>query len=269
MLSKIIAVRTTIINDRLIELKNKIMTGYIQAALFDCDGVITDTEPLHYISWEMAFKNVGITQKHDPALVQGLPGRVGTFNVLKQVDMVPAEMDIAMLESKMPDADVQKLNILIKSIVNDKNKYYLELIEKEKLIPMPGIESLLKMLQKYNVKMALVSSSSSAEQVLKNLGLNKYFDDSAIITGKDVGQYSVLQKTILRGKPYPDVFLEGAARLRVLAKRCIGFEDTVGGISAINNAGILSIGYDPTRKNELGEAYLDIYNFSQLIDVLG
>ena len=163
----------------------------IDAFIFDLDGVITDTAEYHYLAWKELANKIGI--EIDREFNETLKG--------------------------------------VSRMANDKNMYYVSLIEN--ITPkdiLPGISKLLENIKSNNIKIGLASASKNANMVLNNLKLVNYFDFIA-----DASKCK-------NSKPAPDIFLMALKGLNVEAKNCIGIEDAYSGIEAINTSGMYSVG---------------------------
>lgn len=121
----------------------------------------------------------------------------------------------------------------------------------------PGIRDFLEYYRARGVKMAVATSNSRelAEAVLAVHGLTDVFD--TVVTGCEVAH----------GKPWPDIYLEAAARLGVDAGECLVFEDVVAGIQAGRSAGMKVAAvedayslYQSRQKRELADYYVTDYN---------
>ncbi|MBD5530392.1 MAG: HAD family phosphatase [Lachnospiraceae bacterium] len=121
----------------------------------------------------------------------------------------------------------------------------------------PGVRDFLTYYRARGVKMAVATSNSQelAEAVLAAHGLTDFFD--TVVTGCEVAH----------GKPWPDIYLEAAARLGVNAGECLVFEDVVAGIQAGKSAGMKVAAvedayslYQKLQKRELADYYITDYN---------
>ena len=121
----------------------------------------------------------------------------------------------------------------------------------------PGVRDFLTYYRARGVKMAVATSNSQelAEAVLAAHGLSDFFD--TVVTGCEVAH----------GKPWPDIYLEAAARLGVDAGECLVFEDVVAGIQAGKSAGMKVAAvedayslYQSLQKRELADYYITDYN---------
>ncbi len=187
----------------------------IDAFIFDLDGVITDTAEYHYLAWKKLADEIGIDIDRE-------------FNeTLKGVSRMESLERILIHGNKQNNFTVEEKE----KMADDKNQYYISLIEK--ITPkdiLPGISKLLENIKSNNIKIGLASASKNATMVLNNLKLIDYFDFIA-----DASECK-------NSKPAPDIFLMALNGLNVEAKNCIGIEDAYSGVEAINASGIYSVG---------------------------
>ena len=94
----------------------------------------------------------------------------------------------------------------------------------DKSLLINGVEEFLIKLKKEDKKIAVASSASTTTELLKKVGLTKYFD---VVVDGNLG---------LPKKPDPAVFLKAAELLKVEAKDCLVFEDSIAGLKACENA---------------------------------
>ncbi|MBX3001705.1 MAG: beta-phosphoglucomutase [Caldilineaceae bacterium] len=189
----------------------------IRALLLDLDGVITDTAEYHYRSWKRLADEEGIPfSREDNEELRGVSRRESLNRMLKgrQIDEETAQ---AWMERK--------------------NSYYRESLSQ--ITPndlLPGVADLLAAARKAGLKLAVVSASRNAPEVIQRLGVAAQFD--AIITGGHAG----------RAKPAPDHFLLAARELGLSPAECIGIEDAEAGVEAILAAGMVAVGLGPTER---------------------
>ena len=185
----------------------------MKAVIFDLDGVITDTAEYHYLAWKSLADELQ------------LPFDKEYNEKLKGVSrMESLELILALGNETYTEEEKQAL-------AEKKNDLYKEMITK--ITPedlLPGIESLLTELQNAGIKTALASASKNAPFILDRLGVTHYFT------------HVVDVNTIKRGKPDPEIFLTGAAKLGVAPEDCIGVEDAEAGIESILSAGMYAVG---------------------------
>jgi beta-phosphoglucomutase len=198
----------------------------MKGVLFDLDGVIADTAVYHFRAWRKLIKD---------HFNRNLPDELErqTKGVSRN-DSLTAILNY--LDIKISDADFQKLT-------DEKNKIFRKLLAS--LTPqniLPGISDLITEFKQHDIKLSLASASLNGPYILEKLQLNSAFDAIAD------------PSKVISGKPAPDIFLAAASAINVEPKDCIGIEDSIVGIKAINSAGALSVGIG--SKDELSEAKL-------------
>lgn len=186
-----------------------------QAALFDLDGVITDTAEYHYIAWKRLADELGITIDR-------------TFN--EKLKGVSREDSLSLILEHGGQAD-RYTPVEFQAFAASKNDYYVDSIQDFSAKEIyPGILTLLKELKARDVKIALASASKNGPFLLEQMGLTDYFDAIAD------------PAAVSNGKPAPDLFLLAAEMVGVPIEQCVGIEDAKAGIAAIKAAGALPIG---------------------------
>jgi beta-phosphoglucomutase family hydrolase len=177
----------------------------ITACLFDLDGVLTNTAEVHARAWKQTFEaheyDFDARADYD-RYVDGKSREDGIRDFLASRDVYPSEAEIAQLG-------------------DEKNGLVLKLIHESGVEEFPDARRLLESLE---MPCAVVSSSHNAAEVLESTGLDRFFE--TIVDG------NVKDEMDLRGKPAPDMFLEGAKRLGVTADQAAVFEDAQAGVAA-------------------------------------
>lgn len=185
----------------------KSTNNFPRGIIFDCDGTLADTMPLHWRAWQT------ITKKHKLHFPEdrfyalgGVPSR----DILK---MLGEEQNIVI--------DHLKLS-------HEKEAEYLPLIAQvEPINTVVGVAR--ENFGKIPLAVASGGNHSVIEQVLEHLGIRKLF--AAIVTSEDV----------VNQKPAPDIFLEAARRIDVDPQYCRAYEDTDIGLQAIRAAGMEAV----------------------------
>jgi beta-phosphoglucomutase family hydrolase len=188
--------------------------GHIRGLVFDCDGTIADTMPLHYEAWVQALREHGAD--FPEAMFYEMAG-------------IPTHRIIEILNER------HGYGLDVAEAAERKDALYLELIPRVR-----PIEPVVRLVEKYAGKlpMAVATGGTRAlsSRTLSALGLLKHF--SALVTADDVE----------RGKPAPDIFLEAARRLGVPAGDCCAFEDAELGLQSARAAGMMVVDIRPMRK---------------------
>jgi HAD superfamily hydrolase (TIGR01509 family) len=183
-----------------LEISDRQFGGYI----FDCDGTIADTMPLHFVAWTKAMRDLGGVFPED--LFYSLGG-------------TPAIVIVGMLNEKYG------LSMDPAQTVRCKEDYYLQMIAEVK-----PIEPVLAIARKMHGLVPLSIASGGHREVvlatLRALGIESLF--TAIVCAEDY----------VNGKPSPDPFLKAAVLMGVAADECVVFEDTAIGIEAAKAAGM-------------------------------
>ena len=188
-------------------MKLKIPAGTFRAYLFDCDGTIVDSMPLHYIAWKTSLAEYNCV--YEEKLFYAWGGR-------------PIREIIGLLNQ------LQGLDMPVNEVAEKKEEIYLSLLPQ-----LQGIPEVIEHIdaQYGRIPFAVVSGSRRDSVVgsLSALGLLGKFD--TLVCAEDYK----------RGKPAPDAFLLAAERLGVAPSECLVFEDTDLGIEAASAAGMLSV----------------------------
>jgi HAD superfamily hydrolase (TIGR01509 family) len=209
------------------------------AIIFDMDGVLTDSEPLHVHATRMllATYGVGYVQPADENFF-GLTDRE-VFRILKRrYSLEAAEDELAVA--------------------------WCDLVARllpERLVPMPGVPHVLRALRRARFRLALASGSAPEiiAGTLTALGVEACFEQ--VVSGTDVG----------RGKPAPDVFLETARRLEVPSAECLVVEDSRNGMLAATSAGMACavVPCRSTAGQDFAEATVRLADLTELLPWLG
>ena len=178
-----------------------------RAIIFDCDGTLAHTMPLHWETWQLITARYGLTLSEERFYAMGgMPAReiLATLCAEQGVVLDPV------------------------AVAHEKEDEYLSLIAH-----IEPIEIVVAVARENYGKIPLAVASGGnkpvIEKVLQHIGIRHLFQ--TIVTNEDVA----------RQKPAPDIFLEAARRLGVPPQHCRAYEDTDLGMQAIRAAGMEAI----------------------------
>ncbi|MGA2807656.1 MAG: HAD family phosphatase [Terracidiphilus sp.] len=188
-------------------MKLKLPAGPFQAYLFDCDGTIVDSMPLHYIAWKAALAEWNCD--FDEALFYSWGG--------KPVDEIISTLN-----------EMNGLNMPVETVAKRKENLYYDLLPRLRAIPevVEHIEA-----QHGRIPFAVVSGGRR-NSVVRSLTTTNLLDKFPTIVGAE---------DYVNSKPAPDAFLIAASKLGVAPEHCLVFEDTDLGIQAATAAGMASV----------------------------
>jgi beta-phosphoglucomutase family hydrolase len=191
---------------------------HIRGLVFDCDGTIADTMPLHYKAWVAALR------EHDADFPEAL---------FYELAGIPTVRIIEMLNEK------HGYDMPVQEAADHKESLYVALMDQ-----VEPIESVVTLVKAYagRLPMAVATGATRAicSKTLRSLHLLEHFQ--AIVTADDVA----------RGKPAPDIFIEAARRLGVAPGECYAFEDADLGLEAARAAGMVAVDIRPMHKRGTG-----------------
>jgi HAD superfamily hydrolase (TIGR01509 family) len=208
----------------------------IQCAIFDLDGVIIDSEPIHFRIEQKMFRELKIKVSQSAHA-----GYVG------------------MSSENMWEDIIKKfgLSVCVQELVQKKNLLYIQYLSKNRNIqPVAGVFPLIRELRE-NGFILLVASSSPREVidlVLRKFRLAEFF--SARVSGTELQQ----------SKPHPGIFLKAASLANTEPQNCVVIEDAENGVKAAKAAGMKCIGFlNPNSGGQnLEKADLIICSFAEL-----
>ena len=206
----------------------------IKAVIFDMDGVLLDSEPIHQKVNMDFFTEIGtpVSQEVYDRYFVGLP---------------LAQMFEYLKKERGLDGDVSDM------VKRSNDKLSAE-FRSSSIVPVAGVEELLKAFQERGLPMAVGSSSSPQliGTVIEKLGLEGYF------------QYLVSGYEVEKGKPHPDLFLHISTLLGAEAGECLVIEDSSLGVEAGVSAGMSVVGVrNPSSGDQdLNKADMVIRDFS-------
>ena len=208
----------------------------IQTVIFDMDGVIVDTEPVHRYAYFKQFEELNITVTEQ--MYTSFTG-FSTRNLFQKLK------EVFIIEQEIEDL-IQRKRTIFNAAFDSKAD--LELLE--------GVENLIKELHQNGIQLILASSASKVtiERVFSRFKLHDYF--THVVSGEDFP----------KSKPHPAIFEHAASLSIALKENCIVIEDSTNGIKAAKAAGIFCVGYNSihSEAQDLSEADTVINHFDEL-----
>lgn len=208
----------------------------IQTVIFDMDGVIVDTEPVHHYAYQQHFKQLQIEVSQE--VYASFTGN-STKNIYERLKVT---YNLA--------EEVGDLVLAKRSFFND------AFDAKPDLYLLDGVLDLIQELHAAGIQLVLASSSAKVtiDRIFRRFNLYPYF--SHIVSGEDFP----------KSKPHPAIFLEAARLAQSPIENCVVIEDSTNGILAAKAAGIYCIGYDSvnSKLQDYSQADRVIAHFSEL-----
>jgi HAD superfamily hydrolase (TIGR01509 family) len=181
-----------------------------KAVLWDFDGVLVDTLPVHAEAWGGLLRTRGLAFRAD--------------RYYAACGRVPEEVASALVEGQMPTPGDEWL----RAFVQEERTVFFGLLGERSIPLLDGVLLWLETLRSSGIAQAVASSTTRkiVQAVLPGLSVDGYF--SAVVTNEDVAAC----------KPAPDLFLEAAARLGFGSESCLVIEDSAHGVEAARAAGM-------------------------------
>ncbi|MBI1176911.1 HAD-IA family hydrolase [bacterium] len=179
----------------------------IQGLIFDCDGTLADTMPLHWKAWQLITRKYELHFPEDRFYAMGgVPSR----DILKMLSIEQGrELDPIQASKEKESAYLETLHLV------------------------GPIHAVVEIARANHGKLPMAVASGGTrfviEQVLVHLGIRDLF--GAVVTSEDVAKQ----------KPAPDIFLEAARRIGIDPTKCRAYEDTDLGLTAIRAAGMEAV----------------------------
>jgi beta-phosphoglucomutase len=185
----------------------------IKLAIFDMDGVLTETSHYHYLAWKALAKSIGVDiDEAFNETLKGVSRRDSLIKILHHGEVY------------------EKYEDQIEDLMVSKNDHYKTLIQEVSPKDLfVGVKEIFKILNDHGIKIAVGSASKNAPFLIEKLGIKEDID------------YIVNPSTV-RGKPHPDIFLDAAKHFDIDPSQCVGIEDAVAGVEAIKSAGMYAVG---------------------------
>lgn len=204
--------------------------------IFDLDGVICSTDEYHYQAWKAMADTIGV------------PFDRTINNRLRGVSRMES-LDIILEKTSQVYTETQK-----NELATQKNEIYKKLLSNMTQEDLRDeVKNTLDALRARGLLLAIGSSSKNAPFILKQLGLDGYFD--AVSDGNN----------IVRSKPNPEVFLKAAQMLGLTPADCLVVEDAVSGAEAghAGNMQVACVGDAAVAR--VGD--YNMHSFSELLEI--
>lgn len=201
-----------------------------RAVIFDFDGVVVKSEPLHYRAFSETLRPLGITIKRS-RWYKEFSG-TGSRSIISR-----------LFDEFGVHADVEEY-------MQRRKRLYAAYVKQGKLKPTKGLRRFLTKLKTQDIKTAIASSghNSNIELVLSTIGLEDRFD---VIVGSEDAK---------RSKPDPEIFLVAAKKLETRPEECVVIEDSIPGTEAACRAGMSLVCFDSPARNALNNSCIRIIN---------
>ena len=189
----------------------------IEAVICDMDGTLVDTEGLHLLAWNMLIERFG----HQPPSANWNEDCIG----------LPDSYAVEKTKTLFPDLRARE------DLLQQKQEIFRSLVlEKRSSLVFPSVREKLVLVGDTGVGLAVGTNTvvSNARATLGAAGLLDFFP---VLVTADM---------VARAKPYPDIYLEAAARLGLPSGSCAVIEDSVAGLEAARAAGCLALGVTTT-----------------------
>jgi len=211
----------------------------MKAFIFDMDGVIIDSQPIHFEVDAMVLKDFGV--EIDQKELEQYAG-------MANEDIWSSLKEKYHLKQTLPE--------IIEYLLSKKAQSFKETNRE----PIDGVIDLIHKLDEMNIPMALASSSARVliDTVLEKYKIRDYF--SYIISGDEVR----------KSKPEPDIYLTAAQKINVDPKDCVVLEDTKNGVIAAKTAGMKCIGFRNPNSGaqDLSKADVIVESIREVIEMI-
>jgi HAD superfamily hydrolase (TIGR01509 family) len=208
----------------------------INTVIFDMDGVIVDTEPVHRYAYFKHFDELNVLVTDEMYATYTGNSTRNVFQKLKNTFEIKDQVE-DLIQRK-------------RAIFND------AFDTKEDLFLIEGVENLIQKLHANGFELILASSASKVtiERVFKRFHLHQYF--SHIVSGEDFP----------KSKPHPAIFEHAASLSKFPKNECIVIEDSWNGVESAVSAGIFCVGYNSTHSKlqDLSKANAIVNHFDEL-----
>lgn len=208
-----------------------------KAIIFDLDGVICHTDEYHYLAWKAVADSISVPFDRE------INNRLRGVSRMESLDII-----LEGYSGKMSAVEKEEL-------AAQKNELYKQYLKRMSTTDLSDeVKSTLDALRGRGLLLAIGSSSKNAGFILRQIGLDGYFD--AVSDGNNI-QHS---------KPDPEVFLKAAAQLMLKPFDCLVVEDAVAGVEAGHRGGMKVAAVGDAAKASAGDWNMN--SFSELMRIV-
>jgi beta-phosphoglucomutase family hydrolase len=219
----------------------------ISVALFDLDGVLTDTAAVHRRAWKAVFDEFLAGRSHGGFRPFSDAEYLGYVDGRSRADGIREFLKSRGITLPEGEADAEEGEASVAGLGNRKNRLFRSILERDGVHVYPGSAKYLSAVRAAGVKTGVVTASANAAAVLSAADLGRFVD--VRIDGLEIARRG------LRGKPAPDAFLAGAEALDAKPGQAAAFEDAIAGVTAGHAAGFgFVVGVDRVRDGTHAEA---------------
>ena len=193
---------------------NSIESRAVKAIIFDMDGVIVNSEPLHHKAYHLMFADIGIEVSEE--IYRSFTGQA-TLPICQRL------------------CDVYQLKEAPESLVALKREHFKVLFDNDQDFDLiPGVRELIKDYYNHGLTLVLASSASmpNINRIFKRFDLDQYF--TAKLSGADLKE----------SKPHPEIFINAAKASGHDRNQCVVIEDSENGLQAARAANIFCVAYN-------------------------
>jgi len=208
-----------------------------QAIIFDLDGVIVSTDHYHYLAWKKLADELQIPfDEKDNERLRGVSRM--------------ESLDIILEKSEKQYSKEEK-----EAFADKKNKLYQEYLQQMTKRDLSNqVYNTLVQLKEKGIKLAIGSSSKNTMLILKQIGLDEFFDEIADGT------------MLAYSKPHPQVFMLASEKLKLEYKQCLVVEDAVAGCIAAKSASMKVAAISSAYGNPVADYHLN--SFENLLQIV-
>lgn len=188
--------------------------GLLKAVIFDIDGTLCDSDPLHFRAFEELFQEIGF-QGGEPINEEFFAEHISGRDIIEVMNNICPEWDQDKCDKFMRDKEARFCSLAT-----------------EQLKPIEGLETLCQWIKEHHLQCAAVTNAprENAEHMISIIGLTDFFD--TIVVGSECA----------RSKPFPDPYLKAIQHIGLSPEEAFVFEDSPTGMRAAVTAGLATVG---------------------------